>query len=774
MALIAASIIFIVIVALAFYFITQLLGGGRELQHATNSGALNVAKQAIAHPRVAIPVGVAQDTADMKEILLGVLPASETEVDLLHFNRMVGAALLVAANAEADGSADSVKNAQNFIDLVEVKNDAGATSVGQALKEALANGPAWAKTYFEDTAQANNLRMLGQQSTAGWQANDFKVAYLGAGAPSNINLNFLRKGAVNNLPFSNIAALKESVTPETLTNSDLPTGSSKTDTSTDQSLLLGYAPVNFTKVGRNIYAIPLDNAPHLVSLSEFKKAETTTAPPGLANNVALPPNAFMNGALGRDAKKSNQDVHMLSAAMAGSSQGAFDISMPFGYIVIDNHNTERFKGVVPNSNNVFARELGEGIDVDPTSKYFDNEGQVREWQRTERGPDFNAENGPPWDKIFDKFGEPAQSKQQVADNVPFVPGGPSAISCTHSTSDRTSPGSVPQCVGLAEPSNSNPKSMSPFDWAYHRNDDQTFGSSGSINTLNLTAAEQTGCKLIDTWEKATKNQISAPYSVNFNSGTATGTGIRLYPVGHNPIKGDSAPWAKPGEGFNQVMPDGAGAYSSTEQCKVTTAGTLAQLIDQTTGGTPDRSTVPPTSTTAAARAAEAIIKQRMHEIFPATPATIGTEYDATVRTQRLELGQTYYVYLDRTQDFKHFKISTTAPDWVAHGQLASHVTEKTDGTRSSIAKVDYGVAMTLADAKHQWGIHDTPFLHVDGHRVISNPGEDHTGNGRIKALDTVFVTPNSGAFGNLLNITFQETTTGNGDAGGTVEFTDRN
>jgi ABC-type spermidine/putrescine transport system permease subunit I len=52
LAFVAGSIIFIVIVALAFYFLSQLLGGGRELQAATNSGSLNVAKQSILTPKV--------------------------------------------------------------------------------------------------------------------------------------------------------------------------------------------------------------------------------------------------------------------------------------------------------------------------------------------------------------------------------------------------------------------------------------------------------------------------------------------------------------------------------------------------------------------------------------------------------------------------------------------------------------------------------------------------------------------------------------------------
>ncbi len=778
LALIAGSIIFLVIVALAFYFVTQLLGGGRELQHATNSGTLNVAKQAIASPKVDIPIiaGATQDTKDMKEILIGVLPDSTTTVDLLHFNRMVGAALLVAANAEADGNGDAVTNAQNFIDLVEQKKAGPATSVGQALNEALANGPAWAKGFFDNTAGGNSLRMLSIESTSVWQNGDFKVGYLAAGAPSNINLNFLRKGTLNNLPFTNIDAKGDTVTPENLTNSDLPAGSSKTDAATDESLVLGYSALNFTKVGRDIFAVPLDTTPHLVSLTEFKKAETTTTPPGQDKNVALPPNAFMNGALGRDKKEAKADVHMLSAAMAGSAQRAFDISMPYGYIVIDNHNTERFKGIVPNANNVFAKELGEGIDVDPTSKYFDNDGQIREWHKTSRGPTFSADSGPAWDQIFDKFGEPVQSAQQVADNVPFTGDQSTAVSCTHSNSDKTSPGAVTQCVNLAEPSSTNPKSMSPFDWAYHKNDDQTYGSSGSIDTSNLTASEQTGCKLIDTWEKAASSQIQPPYTINFDSPTVTGTGIRLYPVSHNPIKGESAPWAKSGEGFNQFMPDGAGAYSSTEQCKVTVAGTMAQLIDQTMSGTPDRPADPdvaPSATTPQAKAVGTIIRQRMHEIMPATPDTILAEFNATVAKQRLELGHTYYLFLDKATGNKHFKITDNqAPPWVAKGELSKHVTEKTDGTRTNIAKVDYGVAMTMADAKHQWGIHDTPFLHVDGSRVVTNPG-DITGNGNVKAKDRVFVTPNSGAFGNLLNVTFQETTNGNGDASQGVEFTDR-
>jgi hypothetical protein len=785
MAIIAGSIIFIVIVALAFYFLSQLLGGGRELQHATNSGTLNVAKQALVNPKnLPLPAG-SDETRDMKEIILGVAQNAEDKVDLLHFNRMVGAAMLVAMNAEADGAGTSVSNAQKFIDLVEGKNGGGGgqPSIGQTLKNALSDGPSWAKNFFNDTAMGNSIRMLTDKNQISWQAQDFKVGYLAAGAPSNVNLNFFKSDNVNNLPFNNIDALRESITPNALTQAELPGGASKKDNNSGDTLLLGYSPLNFTRVARNLYAVPLDTSPHLVSQGEFSTPQTTTTPPGSLQNVIVPPNAFVNGAIGRDSKKAHRDVHMLAAAMAGTNQRSFDISMPFGYIVLDNSKTDKFNGLGVNVNNVFAKELGEGIDVDPGSKYFDNADppQVKEWQKTKRDPvpdgngtrPFNPESdGPPYDKIFDNKGEPVQSGQQAADNIAYQPSGPNAIKCTHSNTDSSSPAAQTPCVSLAEPtSGNNPAGMSPFDWAYHKNDGQTYGDSGMRTYENLTASELTCAKVIDTWERATKNTISQPYQANFAFGL---TGIRLYPENHNPIQGNSAPWARSNKGFNQHIPPDAESYSALNECQVTTPGTLAQLVDQTMGYTPDRTNAAaPNALSSQSQAIEKIIKQRMHEILPTTAEKINEEYNNTVKKQKLDLGSAYYVYLDPGQGYKHFKVSTERPPWLNKtATLASHAFAP-DGTASKVAKAVYGVAMTMSDPNFQWGIHDTPFLRVDGERVVPSPGQESTqgnnGNGKIKAHDEVFVQPNSGAFGNLLNITFQERTSGDG-----VTFTDRN
>lgn len=792
LAFVAGSIIFIVFIAVAFFFLSQLLGGGRELQHATNSGTLNVAKDAMARPAVPVPIDGMAEAKDMKEILLGVTQDAGDSVNLLTFNRMVGAAMLVAMNAEADGNTagdGSMVNAGKFIDLVEGKS----SSVGSTLAAALKNGPSWAREKFNDTAAGNSLRMLGETTQINWQDNDFKVAYLDPGMPSNVNLNFLKADPpkpgddpVNNLPFNNIHILGQGIDPDGLTRKELPGGITKKDKAGDQ-LLLGYTAMSFGGVGRTLYAVPLDTAPHLVSLNDFNKKELVEQP-GADKNIVIPPNTFMNGALGRDQRKTKSDVHMLAAAMAGTSQRPFEVSMPFGYIVLDNHKQLQFQGVVPNSNNVFARELGAGIDVDPTSKYFDNaeaqneEPQIRKWHETPRnGPDgtpssFDPNSGPEFDKIFDNFGEPVASKQQVADHVPYYEGGSPAVKCTHSKSDASSPGAVSQCVNLASPSGTNPAGMSPFDWAYHRGEDQTYGSSGKIDTKNLTAAEQTGCKVIDTWEKATKKILPEPWQADFNFAT---TGIRLYPEGHNPIQGNSVPWGRKGEGFDQHIGD-AGKYSQAQPCQVTTAGTMAQLIDQTAGFEPDRSAVPK-ALSAQAKAAEKIVKQRMHEILPASAEVIDKEYKDHVATARLDLGSVNYVYLDPAT--KHFKVSTYFPDtntgeepaWVKKATLRQYAWQKTDGRKTQIATQNYGIGMTMADAKHQWGIHDTPFLRVDGQPVVPDPGKasaaegNNSGNGKIRAHDEVIITPNSGAFGNLLNVSFQEKTTGDG-----VGFTDRN
>jgi hypothetical protein len=772
LAFVAGSIIFIVIVALAFFFLSQLLGGGRELQAATNSGTLNVAKQALLHPQVAVPSGD-QTTADMKEILLGVLPADQ--VNLLNFNRMVGAAMLVAMNADADRNDDAVKNAETFIDLVEGKNGGGgnSASAGQALRDQLANGSGWAKKYFEDTAMGNSLRMLGDNSGVRWQSGDFNVGYYNANQPTNISLNNFKSGNNNNLPFTNIEALGESLSDDTLVRGSLPkddAGDATAKSDGTNTLLLGYKGIKFGTVKRHLFAVPLDTQPHLVSLSDFGNGNVTAQPGG--STIVVPPNAFMNGALGRDQRKTKKDVHMLAAAMAGTNQRPFEIGLPYGYIVLDNRLSSTFDGVIPNSDTVFSQELGSpGINVDSKSGYFErgDTSEIKDWHDTPRdvnaqGQPFDAErDGPAWDKIFTKSGDAPASKTDVASNIEYQG---SSVTCNHSNSDVTSPGANSNCTHGTAPAPDG--GICPFDKAFHPDRKNATPFPGDKNAL--TATEQTGCKVIDLWNKATLGQ---PYS--WNAGKSAYTGIGLYPANHNPIKGESVPWSSPSNPVDFKQDDTGSSYSDKDvPCKVTHAGNFVQYVNQTVDYTP----VNGKPNSPQAEGLSRIIKQRMHEILPTDDAAIDAAFTETA-LKPIPLGSVLFIYLDPTTNFKKFISDPNGPPWLSKGTLKNHrfrnpndpANDGVDGKDVVVKTQTYGVAMTVADAKHQFGIHDTPFIHVNGEMVtISADAQgDPNGNGAIKATDQVFVNANTGAFGNLLNVTFQEST----EAQGGVDFTDR-
>src|SRR5215470_15505076 len=93
LALVAACIIVICFIGMAFFFVTRILGGGKELQNASDSGSLNVAKQALIQPIASI-----SGATDYDKAFSGLLDSHG--VDLLTYNRLVGQALLVALNAE--------------------------------------------------------------------------------------------------------------------------------------------------------------------------------------------------------------------------------------------------------------------------------------------------------------------------------------------------------------------------------------------------------------------------------------------------------------------------------------------------------------------------------------------------------------------------------------------------------------------------------------------------------------------------------------------------
>jgi hypothetical protein len=802
LAIIAACTIIIVMVALGAYFLAQLLGGSRELQHVTDSGTLNVAKQALVSPNITLnnPNNDA-DIADMNVALDGVLDTRNNSnvANLLSFDRLVGTALIVCANAEADGSATAKANARKFVDLIEGDNgNAGKPSIGQQLRTSLINPTTnnnWAREDFNATAHTG-LKMFAQNQAV-WQQGDFKALYINDNQMSNVTVTDFN----NNPPFTNFTTVPASFDPAALTSYSLPAGSHVN--SNGQQLIKGYTPIRFNGVSRDLYAVSLDANPHLVSKVTNNTANSTG--PGendVLKKMWVPPNAFLNASFGLD-QVSKHNVRAQGIGMVGTSRQPYTASLPRGYIVIDNAaGNPVFNGLLPNAHNVFANELGRGIRVNKHRGYFDNEGRVRDWEQQKRvGPDGSPDSwlssmGPSAQGITSPdgriLGADNASKAEADRNIPYDKDGDNSVTCTDQNSDPPAApsGSGEQaCIDNTTPGRA-PNGQDWFNYRYWRNDNgQDFNNGTSVSMPHVTNGQQFCLQVLNNWVIATRAQlgtgapVSYPYYCNLTFQNPSGQ--RLYPLvtlpngqkGARPQNGVQTPWAPTtGSSFNQ---GGANNYSNSEPCDVQEDGTIAQLVDQSAILRYDTSAVP-VALSNQAKTVEKLIKQRMNEILRNGSA----QYNSVVATKKLPPGTVWYIYLTNPTTFT---MSQTAPTWFSKTPTfpnhalspvfttASLNTATTpvvvsnargaDGTPRKVCAFDYGASQTLADAHNQGGIHDHPFIFIygaDGTQFdqTASSNVSTTANGTAQVHDSVVLSNNSGTFGNELSLQFLETTTG--------------
>lgn len=145
--LVAACASVLASIVAGFFVIAMLLGGAREIQNATDAGALNLAKEIFTDARFKVKRN-ASSFADLQD--------KNGEFGLANINAVWGKALLIQANADAmreEGLAgDSVENADRlFAEAESISNELAAKLKSKENQVPL----------FEEMAQQNSLRMLG-------------------------------------------------------------------------------------------------------------------------------------------------------------------------------------------------------------------------------------------------------------------------------------------------------------------------------------------------------------------------------------------------------------------------------------------------------------------------------------------------------------------------------------------------------------------------------------------------------------------------------------
>jgi len=321
MSLVALVAVVILVIGVFAFIGARLLGGARELTNASDAGILNAAKQALITPSI-LPNDkslspVAQDffaLCDPPGVQPAVdgLPINFKALDLLTYNRLVAQAMLICANAEAEGNQTAIANARAEVKAVK--------QVGAYLQTQFAqNGPV--DNAYLQVSGRNNLRMLDNSAVK----LDVKLqgAYLNHGGSSNVW--FDPSILSNGVPVNSSAQLKpEANVVKQLYDGTLPANYSQTN------FVSGYQPISLLAGTETLYAVPTmpEQHPHLVDLGRFNAGLPVP-------DASVPQNAFRAECRALN-KGTGTFVNTVSCAITGSLGKYYVGQIPAGYIRVVN------------------------------------------------------------------------------------------------------------------------------------------------------------------------------------------------------------------------------------------------------------------------------------------------------------------------------------------------------------------------------------------------------------------------------------------------------
>ncbi len=366
--LVAVIVLFIAILGIGFFFLSKIMGGGREVANATDAGAMNVAKRSLMEPTVNAPAndefdGLGVDTATG-------IPNNSGSINLLAYNRAVGRALLVALNARAIGPASS-KLAGDVIDKLE--------TIGKNLQNQL-NGGGLLPGYFDTMAKAQNVKMMGPTSDVKLSM-DIKPAWMitqdGDGMQkTNVYINKQVIDMMGNPTVSNLYAATTVNSANVKSKGSWPQGAFASSSghnfirAYDKNMTLS----NYLDKAILGAAVGPQDRSHLVHLGQF---DNCIAPIGYA-----PPNSWKTQSQSQNTNKNQGNFGgAVACAVVGSLNAEYEACIPRGYVRILNYvSAANLPGAVPVS----------GQDVNGGTSIFNNEF----WSGTGgSGPTSYAANG---------------------------------------------------------------------------------------------------------------------------------------------------------------------------------------------------------------------------------------------------------------------------------------------------------------------------------------------------------------------------------------------
>lgn len=709
--LVAVCVLVIIVIGIGCYFLAKIFGGGREVANATDAGALNIAKNAMNKTNPLISVSLPGASGEYGDFVALADPPGSNTINLLTYNRCVAQALLVAMNAQQEGTPTAATHAGNVISALN--------QLGSALKAKLTN-PALVQ-YF--AAVNNDTRMWGNTGLNA-QASTYKTAFMKSRESTNIYFtpSMLSQAPITITPPSNW---------QTIGTAKVPIINPSTG-----GYIRGYENLTVPGIG-SIMGVPVfpQQNPHLVALADFNAG--TTGP-----SANIPPNAFSVAASSTEAKTGVLGG-AIAAAIVGSSVtkaggGAanydFPASVPGGYLAIVNLPSATLPAggiAVPNDDNIFNNELylGPGIDIAGTSSgaaYNKTDmGATAAWAAYNNSSASNPDGGGPAGSggtfTADARGLNANLYPPTRRNNPI----PLNDMYTASTPNGVAqnPPDLAALLTIRSPGqncldqmNTGPDYyLSGRCLTYLPSFLQTFNrpmpSGGGSSTGLFTSVDLAKGQVIAAFQSG---QRGATVSGSTNQGLPP-SGLGLYANGVNA--------AYPQPAYN---PNGS----------IQSLGNIDQLLTQVTTG---NQLVPSCSKANIIKA----MTQRCYEIKPT--ATVA-EINALWQTP-LPIGQTAYIYIDpATKNLKAFGQAQAPPTLVANSQPDGAPLDPQLNCESDYS-LDSGMVNTAHGGGHAGddNLHDRPYTNQSG----GLHGQDHA---------TLVL---SSGFNNLLGqLSFSNTTSG--------------
>ena len=346
-ALVIVCTLVVVLVGVAFFVWMKIIGGGKELQHATDSGNLNVAKQALKSP------GIALSSADESNEFGDLVDPSTGQVDLLAYDRLVGKCVLVALNASAEGSDEARTNAEKILAMVEGTNGIGSRLASQLSQHNNTSG------FFTDMTSKASTRMLQSDGQVQANAEETAVSFMARQKASNVFID------------------GQQVPPEV---QDFLSNSNNIVKKNNKQYIAGYTPLAITNLPSvQAQAVPMrpGEQPHLVNVDDFHNLNQS---PLGGNSSFIPPNAFRSGGSSIEGNATNANLKMRSCAIVGTLNQDFPVSIPRGYIKIDNTGSMDFSGTTGGGQTALANILMQpsyvGLVNGPSGDVFGKPGTV--------------------------------------------------------------------------------------------------------------------------------------------------------------------------------------------------------------------------------------------------------------------------------------------------------------------------------------------------------------------------------------------------------------